>query len=166
MAGRTLPNSDVTIRNNIRGQGLITRSGIADAAGRFAIPIRLNTGNNALEVRADHDATGSEFRDFWSVFYEPTSGQPEIRIDQPGDCAAVSANPLPIAGKTEPGATVLVNDFSATVDSDGNWSVLVRPEQGSYPITAVATLDGNTAADSITVIYHRNTPAPWPDADR
>ena len=156
MAGWTLPNSDVEIRNNITGRGLVTRSGIADAdTGRFAIPIILNVGTNSLEVWATHDATDSVDRTHRVVRYEPVPGELTIRIEEPGDCDPVLQNPLRITGTTDPGATVLVNDTSpANVDPDGAWSVVVRPEQGTYPITAVATLAGETAADSITVIYN------------
>ena len=156
MVGRTLPDSLVEISNNVRRLNeRVVRAGTSDAAGRFAIAIELNPDLNSLEVRSNHLATGEVIREAWLVIYEPTEGEFTMQITEPSDCISAPKNSLRITGKTAPGATVIVNDrFSAAVDANGDWSASIALlETGTNPITAVATMDGNTAADSITVIY-------------
>ena len=154
--GRTLPGSVVQIFNTIKGIGPVASSEIADADGRFAVSIALNRNLNSLEIRATHAATDQAKRRAWEVIYDPVPVEFTIRITEPSSGVFVRNNPLRIAGKTAPGATVVINDaFAVQADDNGDWSgnILLSTERRLQTITAAASLDGDTAADQITVTY-------------
>ena len=155
--GRTRPGSFVRISNNIRGIGPVERSAISDADGRFAISIVLDRDLNVLELRATHAATRDEKREWWQVIYDPVPVEFTIQITEPSSGVFVRNNPLRIAGKTAPGATVIINNvFAVAADDNGDWSgnILLSSERRLHTITATASLDADTAQAEITVIYN------------
>lgn len=129
---------------------------VSDADGRFAIAIRLNPGLNALQVHATHFAADDPTRAWLHIQYAPVSVELTVRITEPAGLALfVRENPLRIAGETTPGATVVVNDIHyPEVGANGDWSITIGlPGQGEHTITATASLNGESAADQITVTY-------------
>ena len=156
MSGRTLPGSVVQIFNTIDGIGPVSRSETSDTDGRFAVPIALNRKLNSLEIRATHAVTDQTTRRYWEVFYDPAPVEFTIQITEPRSGVFVRNNPLRIAGKTAPGATVIINDlFAVKADDNGDWSgnILLSRESRQHTITAAASLDGDTATAQITVTY-------------
>ena len=156
MSGRTLPGSVVQIFNSIDGIGPVSRSETSDTEGRFAIPIALNRKLNSLEIRATHAGAGQTIRRYWEVFYDPAPVELTIQITEPSSGVFVRNNPLRIAGKTAPGATVIINDaFAVKADGNGDWGgdIVLSPGSRQHTITAAASLNGDTATDQITVTY-------------
>lgn len=156
VVGWTRPNSVVQISNTIRGIGTVERSGLSDTDGRFAIDIALDQNLNVLQIIATHAATRDVTRVFWQVIYAPAPVELTVQITKPSSSGVfVYENPLPIAGKTTPGATVIINNaFEIEPDANGNWTARILLHQaGQHTITAVASLNGETADDMINVTY-------------
>lgn len=79
---------------------------------------------------------------------------PALEVLSPADGATVESSKVTFSGTTEPGATVVVGDWEATVDDDGRWSILLIAAKGLNTVTFAATDPaGNTTTRTSSVRY-------------
>ena len=84
----------------------------------------------------------------------PDTSAPEITITFPGDGAVVTDRVIEFTGQTEPGALVTSGNYSAEVDEEGNWSiVLVLLEGGNRAFFTASDEAGNEETAQVTVVY-------------
>lgn len=116
--------------------------------------VRLNAGENTLNVRMIRDSIKSEFSQDYKVIY--IKDEPKLEIDFPEDKASFSAadQEITIRGKTDPGNNVRINNFIAIVDSEGNFSYTYKLSEGENKLIITAeNLAGRTIEKEITVSY-------------
>ncbi|MFQ5967162.1 MAG: hypothetical protein ACE5MI_06075 [Acidimicrobiia bacterium] len=79
---------------------------------------------------------------------------PALEITSPADGESVASHLVTFAGITEPGATVTRGKFEATVDAEGNWSLVLVVSEGITSVTFTATDEaGNESHASVKVSY-------------
>ncbi|MDX1448554.1 MAG: hypothetical protein R3246_05770 [Acidimicrobiia bacterium] len=79
---------------------------------------------------------------------------PSITIDTPFDGQVFETDRITFMGTTEPGARVFGGPYEATVDADGNWSIVLILSKGSNRATFTAIdAAGNEASANVTAIY-------------
>lgn len=83
---------------------------------------------------------------------------PPISITAPSEGEVFETDRITFAGTTEPGARVFGGPYEATVDTNGNWSIMLILSEGSNRATfrAVDTA-GNEAFASVTAVYQPPT---------
>ena len=85
---------------------------------------------------------------------------PELAVLAPSDGTTVRDRNVTFTGTVEPGASVEVGPYTATVDSNGSWRLTLVASQGENTVTFTATDgSGNTTSATRTVTYEP-TPAP------
>lgn len=83
---------------------------------------------------------------------------PPISITKPFDGDVFETDRITFAGTTEPGARVFGGPYEATVDVDGNWSIVLILAEGSNRATFRAVdAAGNEAWASVTAVYQPPT---------
>lgn len=88
---------------------------------------------------------------------------PALEVLAPADGATVESSKVTFSGTTEPGATVVVGDWEATVDDDGRWSILLIAAKGMNTVTFAATDPaGNTTTRTSSVRYEPPQPKEEP----
>lgn len=102
-----------------------------------------------------------------STYEKPTppsdTTPPELTITQPADNSVVDKNQVTISGKTEPEATLKLNDQQQTALSDGSFSFLHTLNDGKNVLWFTSTdKAGNTTTKEVTVSYNPPPPAPQP----
>ena len=124
-----------------------------DENGEFEFSLDLSEGENIIKVRARKENEESEFSNSVIVIYK--KGGPELSIESPGEGVEIKgANPIEVKGKTDSDSSVLVNDFQAITNSEGNWSYYLTLKGGDNEIKVVATdLAGNKTEKIIHVNY-------------
>ena len=77
-----------------------------------------------------------------------------LTVSTPANNANVTVSPLPVKGKTVPGAEVFVNDIETIADAGGYFSVTLNLEEGDNYILIVANdVSGNYAEKELHVNY-------------
>lgn len=120
--------------------------------GSFTAKVRLKTGNNTLAFLAV-DSSGKESNKVTvSVSLDKTP--PPLTLNSPPDGAHYGANlkEIVVSGKTDPEATIIINDFQAIVSQDGSFSLSLPLNGGANKIRVVAKdIAGNQTTQEITV---------------
>lgn len=112
----------------------------ADADGRFAVTLRLRPGANQIRVEVV-DASGKVNSVERIVRVESVGSvpaPPELVVDEPAEGASFADGQVLVAGRTEPTATLLVNEEAVAVDSDGRFQVTLSLPQGEHAVSVVA----------------------------
>lgn len=85
---------------------------------------------------------------------EADTTPPPLAITTPKPDERFESDVLEFRGTTEPGATVVAGQYQATVDGEGNWSIVLILSPGANGARFVATdAAGNQAAAGVTVHY-------------
>lgn len=112
--------------------------------------VTIEKGENVIKARAvneenKHSEYSNEVR--ISLLNEP----PELTVSEPTDGLIYKKDgrPVKVAGKTNPGVKVTVNDFWAIVDDEGNFSYQYSLKDGENDLKIVATdkADNKTTKD-------------------
>lgn len=120
--------------------------------GTFEFNVSLTDGENILKAKAEKDGNESEFSDSLVIVYKKSG--PDLTLDSPGDGSEIKNSPVEVRGKTDPDATVLVNDFQAIIDSNGNWSYFLTLKQGDNEVKITSTdLAGNKTEKTVHFNY-------------
>lgn len=83
---------------------------------------------------------------------------PPIVVDSPFEGQVFETDRITFAGTTEPGARVFGGPYEATVDDDGNWSIVLILSEGSNRATFRAVDSaGNESSVSVTAVYQPPT---------
>ena len=115
------------------GAALVVRF---DTNGRFAAPITLVEGTNQLIVALE--AASNERIAATTVTIVLDRLAPPLSLTKPKNGDTIDGPNLTVEGKTEPGATVLVNDRSVIVGQDGAFSDAVTVPAGPLAIMVIA----------------------------
>lgn len=127
ITGVGIPEKDVEV---FVGEELINKI-TADIKGRFEIPdLRLRAGQNIIKARIRDNDNTSDFSDKQIVIFDNTPPFLEITSPSQNQNFGKDQNTIEVKGKTEKEAIVTVNDFRAIVESDGNFSYLLRLSAG------------------------------------
>lgn len=127
----------------------------SDEKGVFKVELKLNEGENRIQVRA-RDSKGNESQSVVRTVIYDKSGV-NLTVDSPTDDTEIFGQKnqnVPFTGKvSKPEATVTVNGNYARVNADGNFTVTVRLYQGDNNIL-VRAVDraGNVAEKTVRVI--------------
>lgn len=79
---------------------------------------------------------------------------PKLTVTEPADGAVRTTSYTTVAGQTDAGASVTINDQQQIVQADGSFSGLATLQSGANTITVVATDDaGNRSTTTLTVTY-------------
>lgn len=136
--------------------GSETQEVIADKDGKFSTDeLKLTLGNNEIYALAvDKEGNESASSEKISVWYE--NEPPELEISQPNDKAVVNneKGKVEVIGKTDPEASVQINDHLIILDKDGNFKYSLNLSLGDNNIKIIAKdIAGNQTEKSLTVNY-------------
>lgn len=123
--------------------------------GQFSFKnITLKEGSNSFTARS-LDGARNESEDSRAVEITLDTVAPKITLAEPTDGTTTSSQYVNVAGKTDPRATVTVNDQQQIVSPDGSFSgTVTMTTPGSNLVTVVATdLAGNQTKITRTVTY-------------
>ncbi len=116
--------------------------------------IKLVTGSNNLKFRMIQGDKKSDFSDEYEVVY--LKDAPKLEVETPNDGSSFTKGDqdINVRGKTDPDNTISVSGFTAIVDAEGNFSYLLRLNDGENKIKIVAqNLAGKSTEKEITVSY-------------
>lgn len=83
---------------------------------------------------------------------DPVAQKLTLSITSPLDGAVVKAGSVAVKGKTAPGADVSVNDIDVKADANGNFSTVVKLEEGeNYVVVIAVGEDGEFAKLELVV---------------
>lgn len=126
----------------------------SDDKGTFKVELKLNEGENRIQVRAK-DKNGNESQSVVKSVIFDRRGV-DLTVDSPTDGTEIFGQKnqnVPFSGKvSKPGTTVTVSGNFARVDANGNFTVTVRLNQGDNDVL-VRAVDkaGNVAEKTIKV---------------
>jgi hypothetical protein len=125
----------------------------ADENGDFEGKVILSDGDNIIKIKAVKGTTESDFSPSETVSYKIKG--PDLTINSPSDGSQISgANPIEVKGKSDPDGSVIVNDFQAIINNNGEWSYMLTLKGGDNEIKVVSTdAAGNTTEKIIHVNY-------------
>lgn len=123
-----------------------------DANGHFALPLTLKEGPNAILVAivAGRDTIATTSR---TIVLDRLP--PVLTLTRPKAGDIVDGPNVTVEGKTEPYATVTVNDRSVVVGSDGTFSETFTAPFGPVAITVVARDRAGNEARSVATVVAR-----------
>jgi hypothetical protein len=149
LTGTSLPGLKIEIYLN----GVNTKSTIVDKNGDFETNINLTEGENIIKAKAIKNSITSNFSDAIVIIFKEKG--PELTIDSPSEGAQLSGQKIiEVKGKTDPESSVIVNDFQAIIDSNGNWNYSLTLKGGENEIKIVSTDSaGNLTEKIIRVNY-------------
>ena len=116
--------------------------------------VKLEQGENILKARMIRNNKESDFSQDYKISY--LKDEPKLEISFPNDGASFSKadQEINIRGTTDPENAVKINDFIAIVDTEGNFSYILKLKEGENKIKIVAAnLAGKTSEKEITVSY-------------
>lgn len=88
---------------------------------------------------------------------KPVSAGLILNITSPTNNSTVSTSSVKLQGQTTAGAEIFVNDLETKADSQGNFSLNLKLEEGENEFAIIATDDeGNSAETTLTVTYAPN----------
>ena len=153
VSGNALKDHTVNLYVN---DEMIDKASVRDDGTFIFENIKLKSGENTIKTKAIRkDEKESNFSNILTIAYKNSA--PKLTIDTPGDNQSFSnkdENPIKVAGKTDSGVKVTVNDFWAVVDSDGNYLYQLKLQNGDNKIMIIATDPaGNTSKTERTVKY-------------
>ena len=153
--GVTLPGSVILITYTSSSQPDRVDRLPADSNGAFTRAVPLSLGFNVIEIVSVHGSSNQEVRRSLPVEYDPTPLELMVSIMEPADGAVVTGSVLEVSGKSSPGALVVLNDVVMAVDDNGSWQTNIVLQSGRNEIKVMASQDGDTVEDAITVTYTR-----------
>lgn len=106
-----------------------------DSNGHFAVPLTLAEGTNQILVSLE-TPTGALASTTATVVLDRTA--PPLSVSKPKNGDTLDRTTFTIEGKSEPGASVLVNDKSVIVGQDGSFIETLTAAVGPFPITVIA----------------------------
>jgi fibronectin type 3 domain-containing protein len=109
------------------------------------------------------------FSDTWSFSIIDDSYPPYLVLHTPENSKTVTSNSVFISGNTEPGITLTIDDYQASVDKDGNFSYYYHLNEGNQKISVKAVdhagnetiIERNILCiinDKITLSFDRSIP--------
>ena len=119
--------------------------------GKFSFDVSLSKGDNLFTSQAISDTGVKSGK---SKVYKVTlvAFAPKLEISNPHDGDKSKENQITVSGKTDPGATLTVNDRLAITSSDGSYSFVLNLSSGDNKIRVVATdKAGNQTTKEIIV---------------
>lgn len=130
---------------------------VAEKGGQFSFPsVSLKEGENEISALAK-DGAGNESLKSSVLKIILDKKPPELSVNKPeeGQVFTGENNRIEVAGKTEPGATVKINNHQASVLADGSFDfTFIANSEGEIKITVVATdRAGNETKAQIAVTY-------------
>ena len=130
---------------------------VAEKGGQFTFSsVTLKNGENKISAIAK-DGAGNESLKSSILKVILDKEPPELAITKPkaGQQFSGDNNKITVVGKTEPGATVKINNNQANVLGDGSFSfTFIASNEGEIKSTITATdRAGNETAKEITVTY-------------
>jgi hypothetical protein len=145
VVGVTLPGTTLEVNSELVR---------VDREGRFQTEVTLTSGQNVIEVLAS-GLQGGQIRDFIVIVYEPPPPPPFfLQVNQPPNLIVVADQRIRVTGRTIPQALVTVNGVSVPVNDEGNFSTMVRLQEGVNNIEVAAlSPDSVTLRDSRSVTY-------------
>lgn len=142
--------SDLTIVIYLNGKQLSEIK--PNENGDFEKELTLSEGENIIKAKALKGENESDFSESLTVVLKKEG--PELSIDSPSDGAQISgANPIEVKGKSDPDTNILVNDFQAITNSNGEWSYFLTLKDGDNEIKVIAT---DAASNKTEKIIHVN----------
>jgi len=135
--------------------GAVVTTTPLDPSGAFNATLALKDGANSIGVAliADRDVVAASS---YTVVLDRTP--PKMTVDRPAPGATVDAQNIVVAGTTEPGSTITLNDRVVVVTPEGSFTDSLSASQGSVPITVVARdRAGNETTQKLTVIAQQVT---------
>ncbi|GAB4531755.1 MAG: hypothetical protein Fur0018_19960 [Anaerolineales bacterium] len=130
---------------------------VVDAEGRFRLQYRLQSGLNALELRATDQAgnTARLTRDIELVVTPP-----DILVTAPPDQSWFRNPIVTVRGQASPGTTVTVNNHTVAVAVDGGFAYDVLLDEGENVLRIIASDDvGNLTTVERNVYIKTSPPA-------
>jgi hypothetical protein len=117
-------------------------------------PGELEDGEHVVTVERVPDETedgDAEPEEIHAWRFEVNATPPELELTSP-EGAVVSGEPVTVAGTTEPGATVRVQDEETTASEDGSFSIeLGQAPEGELELVAIDGA-GNSSDDAFTLV--------------
>lgn len=116
--------------------------------------VLLSEGENTIKARYRKDTKTSDYSEEIKVSY--IKNDPKLDITSPADKTAYSKadQEITVMGNTDPENSVTINGFRAIVDSQGNFSYVLRLKNGDNPIKIEATNSVNRkSTKEISVSY-------------
>lgn len=129
---------------------------VADNEGNFSLNnFGLNVGENKIKaVAIDNAGNKSAESEKITIWYD--NQPPDLEISQPEDKITITDedNKIEIKGKTEPEASLSINEHVVILDKEGNFEYTFPLSQGENLINIVA-IDkaGNQTIKSLTLHY-------------
>ncbi len=129
---------------------------IADNEGNFTLDnFKLTLGKNEITaVTIDNAGNKSTESEKLVIWYD--NQPPELEISQPENGATINNenNKVEIIGKTEPDATLFINEHLVILDSEGNFQYTFTLTQGENLINLVAIDKAdNQTSKELTLTY-------------
>lgn len=160
------PLSSLTNSNEVVIEGL-THPGVdvavdgvqvaVDARGSFSLTKTLSEGTHTLEVVAAN-AAGRTTTTRVEVTVDTTA--PLLLLTTPAQGSATEFPTVLVAGTTEPGAHLVINEVVVNVRSDGSFSFHLPLAEGTNVITATSSdVAGNHAMATVTVRHANPVPS-------
>ncbi len=116
--------------------------------------IKLATGTNNFKFRMIQGDKKSEFSDEYEVVYLKDAPKLEVEAPSDGSTFTKGDQEITVRGKTDTENTITVSGFTSIVDSEGNFSYLLKLNDGENKIKIVAeNLAGKSTEKEITVSY-------------
>lgn len=128
---------------------------IVDASGRFTLPVRLQEGPNALQLRViDEAGNVSEIR---REIMLVTQG-PELTLLRPTENEWTNQQVLEVQGRTTPGGELTINQQKVPLTEDGSfrYQIVLNPGTNLLHIEAKDEL-GNISSLNRTVYFKTGT---------
>lgn len=151
LTGFAEPDSSLEIFLN----GTLAKKLLIGKEGKFEIEnFNLTYGENKLQLKATDQAGNSSPITEQGLTYDNTPPALEISEPAPGTVFYGSQNLVKIAGKTDPQTTILVGQFWAIVDQEGNFSLSYPAQSGENKLEIAAQDEaGNQTKKSLTIFY-------------
>lgn len=123
--------------------------------GTFSFPsVKLSDGANTLKAKASKDTSESDYSNNLTITL--ASKAPNLTVDSPSDGQSFphDQSTVTVRGKSDPNDKVTVNDFWAISDNSGNYSYVLKLQNGDNQIKVIATDDaGNKTEKDLKVTY-------------
>jgi hypothetical protein len=133
------------------------QSGLVDSKDAFSkIVGSLEKGKNEVYVKAlTSDSKHTKVSETFTIYYK--NEKPLLEITEPGDNSRTNRPEIKIAGKTDKGVAVHINQSPVVVNSEGVFQQTVRLNEGENKITIDVEDDaGNTDQKILTVTYQKD----------
>lgn len=149
----TVTSNNTTVELYVNNKQVATQK--ASETNRFEFTnVTLQEGQNTIKARALVGDRKSDFSKDYLVLY--SKEPPKIEEVSPGDGTEFKRGDqdIRVSGKTDPFASVTVNDFVAIVDENGNFSYFLKLNEGENKIIIKAkNKAGKESTKELTVRF-------------